>query len=240
MKYSGIVVNENVSHPTTESKSITVEKQMKNIVAEITKAVSQIQGNQFASLTYLTKKTKELARYTVNLGFSYHKAVEKSVTDLQILTKENWATWSELQKQASGEVMESLLKTLVAHENGTQNDDYTKKGQYVSLGNGLNLNTTDNTIQLFGLLQSKVVLTEGEPQKPVKSAPLTIEKNKIRRQLTVSKFREFALDKENITGVRVNGNTIEMVAPETYGYTVNPSVGVVINPAPKGWDQVEA
>lgn len=193
---------------------------MKSNIAEVAKAVKSIVGCQFASLTYLSKTDKSLARYTVNLGFSYHNAVLKSVTELEIIMAE-MVDKTTLAYQAAVEVMESLKKTLAAHANGEQNDDYTKKGQYIPIGNGLNLNTTDNTIQLFGLLQSKVVLVEGE-RKPVKSKPLTIEKNKIRKQLTVSKFREFALDNENVAGVKVNGQTMEFTAPETYGFTVNP------------------
>lgn len=183
---------------------------MKNTIVEITKAIAQIKGCQFASLTYLSKSDKSIARYNVNLGFSYHKAVVKSVTDLEVLIAENVETWSELTKQAANEVMESLKKTLAAHEVGEQNDDYTKKGQYIPICNGLNVNTTDNTIQLFGLLKSKVVLVAGE-HKHVNSKPLTVEKNKLRKQLTVGSFREFALDAANIGGIRVNGDTIELL-----------------------------
>lgn len=199
-------------------KSITV---MRTQIAELAEVIKGIKGCQFASLTYFTKKTKELGRYTVNLGFSYHNAVEKSVTELEIIMAE-MVDKTTLTFTAAVEVMESLKKTLAAHAEGKQNEDYTKAGQYVSIGNGLNLNTTDNTIQLFGLLHSKVVLAEGEPQRTVKSAPLTIAKNKLRKQLSIGKFREFALDEGNVAGVKVNGETIEFTAPETYGFNVNP------------------
>lgn len=183
---------------------------MKNIIAEITKQVAAIKGCQFVSLTYLSKGTKELARHTLNLGFSYHNLVLKSITELEILISENSATWSALTKQAAEEVMASLRKTVEAHERGEQNEDYTKKGQYIPIVNGINLNTTDNTIQLFGLAHTKTVLVEGE-YKEVNSKPLTVEKNKIRKQLSISKFREFALDLGNVDSARVNGNTLELV-----------------------------
>ena len=182
---------------------------MKNLIAEITKALTAIKGNQFVSLTYLAKSSGELARHTINVGFSYHKAVEKSVTELEILIAENSATWSELTKQAATNVMASLKKTLEAHARGEQNEDYTKKGQYIPIGNGVNLNTADNTLQLFGLVNSKVTLVEGVYPK-VNSRPLTIEQNKIRKQLSISKFREFALDLSQIGQVKVNGQTMEM------------------------------
>lgn len=200
---------------------------MKSTIAQIAQAIKGITGCQFASLTYLSKTDGSLARYTVNLGFSYHKAVEKSVTELEILMAE-MTDKTTLAYEAAVAVMESLKKTLAAHAEGKQNDDYTKKDQYIPIGNGLNLNTTDNTIQLFGLLQSKVVLVEGE-RKEVKSKPLTIEKNKIRKQLTVSKFREFALDTENVAGVKVNGDTIEMTPTESIASAINKVAGVLVN-----------
>jgi len=199
---------------------------MKSKIAEITKAIAGIKGNTFASLTYLTKKSNELSRFTVNLGFSYHNAVVKSVTELEIIMDEI-ADKTSIQFLAAQEVMESLKKTLAAHAEGKQNDDYTKAGQYVSIGNGLNLNTTDNTLQLFGLVQSKVVLQEGV-HKAVKSAPMTIEKNKFRKQLTVSKFREFALDETNIGLVKVNGDVIDLNAD--FVFEVNQPVAFTVNP----------
>jgi hypothetical protein len=182
---------------------------MTNLITEITKQIAAIKACKFASLTYLTKSAGELARYTVNLGFSYHNLVEKSVTELEILMAENADKWNDLQKQAAGEVMDSLKKTLTAHEHGEQNEDYTKRGQYIPVGNGINLNTSDNSIQLFGLLHSKIVLVEGVYPK-VNSRPLTVEKNKIRKQLSVSKFREFALDLSQVAQVKVNGEVLEM------------------------------
>ena len=183
---------------------------MTNLIAEITKAVTGIKACQFASLTYLSKSAGELARYTVNLGFSYHKLVEKSKTELELLMVENATKWTALQKQAAEEILASLKKTLEAHARGEQNEDYTKKGQYIPIGNGVNLNTADNTIQLFGLSHAKVVLVQGIYPK-VNSRPLTIEKNKIRKQLSVSRFREFAIDESQIAQVKVNGDTLEFV-----------------------------
>ena len=180
-----------------------------NIVAEMTKAVVALKGCRLASLTYLSKSAGELARFTANFGFSYHQIVENSVTELEILMRENITAWTALQKQAADEVMASLQKTLQAHARGEQNDDYTKKGQYIPLGSGANLNTKDNTIQLFGLVLTKVVLVEGV-RKLVNSAELTIAKNKIRKLLPIGNFREFALDESQVAQMKINGDVIEI------------------------------
>ncbi len=181
-----------------------------NIISEIAKAIAQIQGAQFLSFTYLSKGAGELARHTLIAGFNYHTLVEKSVKELETIIALEAAGWSELQKTAANEVLASLRKTLEAHARGEQNEDYTKRGQYIPVGNGMNLNTSDNTLQFFGLAHQKAVLVPGVYPK-VNSRPLTLAKNEIRDRLSVAKFREFAVDLENVASVRVAGNTIEFV-----------------------------
>jgi hypothetical protein len=180
----------------------------KNIVSTVQEIIG-LNNPQFASFTYLSKTDNSIARYTVILGSKYINLLEKSITALEILI--NGVTdRTTLEFQAMTEVMASLQKSLTAHKAGTQSEDYTKKGQYTPIHNGLNVNTTDNSLQLFGLLQSKVVLKAGDPRKPVKSKPLTVAKNKVRKELPISKFREFALDCSNVESARINGEVLEI------------------------------
>jgi hypothetical protein len=180
-----------------------------NVIAEITKAVVAIKGCRFASLTYLSKSAGELSRYTANFGFSYHQVVEKSKTELEILMVENENVWDVVYKEAAAKIMASLTKTLAAHAVGQQNEDYTKKGQYIPLGNGANLNTKDNSIQLFGLVLTKEVLVKGV-YPVVNSAPVTIARRKIEKMLPIGNFREFALDETQVAQMKVNGDVIEI------------------------------
>ena len=187
-----------------------------NIIAEITKRVVALKGARIASLTYLSKKAGELARYTANFGFSYIQVVEKSITELEILIAENEARkasaefiWSPVTEQAVAELMASLKESVAAHARGEQNSAYTKKGMYIPLGNGASLNTNDNTIQLFGLVLTKKVIVEGN-YPHVNSAPKTIAKNRIRKLLPIGNFREFALDNSQVAQMKVNGDTIEI------------------------------
>lgn len=180
-----------------------------NIIAEITKRVTALKGARIASLTYLSKKHGELARYTANFGFTYHQVVEKSKLELELLMVEHEADWDATMKLAANELLASFNDTLTAHANGEQNPAYTKKGQYIPLGGGASLNTTDNTIQLFGLVLTKRVFIPGV-YPHVNSSPKTIAKNKIRKMLPVGNFREFALDESQVAQMRVNGDTIEL------------------------------
>lgn len=184
----------------------------KQLVADITRALQQVRNCQFVSFVYLSKKAGELARHTVNIGFSYHALVEKSVKELETIIALDSAKWSELQKTAANNVLASLRETLAAHERGEQNPAYTKAGQYVPIGNGVNVNMNDGTIQVFGLANQKRVIVPGVYPK-VNSRPLTIAQNEIKAQLSISKFREFALDPENIAAAKVDGETLVLEDP---------------------------
>lgn len=165
---------------------------------------------KFVSFTYRSKSANELARHTLILGFSYHNLVEKSKLALELMTIPELIAAGvnpTLASEAKDAILKSLNKTLTAHANGEQNEDYTKRNLYVSLGNGLNLNPNDNTLQLFGLAHSKVVIEPGTYPK-VNSRPLTIAKDAIDALLPRSKFREFSL--ENLKSARINGETLEL------------------------------
>lgn len=161
-------------------------------------------GCRFMSLTYTSKKHQETARYTLLVGQSYHNLVEKSIAELLV----KLPTLTGIDKEAGEAVLASLQKTMVAHAAGQQNADYTKKDQYSHVSNGVNINLTDNSIQLFGTVVNKVVLVPGV-YPVVNSRPLTIAKNKITKDLSIGKFREFALDAGVILGGKLNGETFE-------------------------------
>ena len=175
---------------------------MNNIV----EILSNLTNTTFASFTYRSKTDNSLARYTVILGAKYSNLLEKSKLELEL----SLANLDASLIPAANQVMLSINKSITAHAAGSQSDDYTKKGQYTSIGNGVNINNTDASIQVFGLIHSKVVLEEGI-KKIVNSSPLTIAKNKVRKMLPISKFREFAFDLGNIQTVKVNGDTLEFI-----------------------------
>jgi hypothetical protein len=58
----------------------------------------------------------------------------------------------------------------------------------------------------------------------VKSRPLTIAQNKIKKLLSVSKFREFAFDPLVILTGKINGETLDCVTPECFGMELTPVV----------------
>lgn len=191
---------------------------MNNEIKILVEQVAQLAGNRFASLVYTSKETGEVARHTILIGFSYHNAVVKSLAELATLRFEDVSHGSRHADtdftandfaDAKRAVGDSLQKTLDAHAIGEQNADYTKADVYVSLFNGLSVSKTDGSFKLFGLSINKVVLKNGI-YKSVKSKPLTLAKNAIRRALPVGKFREYALDENTVAKAKLNGETIEM------------------------------
>ena len=163
-------------------------------------ALGGIKGCRFASLTYTSKESGEVARHNVLLGFNYQTSVENSLIELEIMRP----ALTGIDAIAADELLTSFKKTL----GGTQ-DGYTKGHVYADTAvKGLKVNTNDDSLQLFGLVQSKVIITPGV-HKVVKSAEKTIAKNKLRKALPVGKFREYALDSGAIHGARMNGECIE-------------------------------
>ena len=159
---------------------------------------------RFASFTYCSTSTGEVARYTLQLGFSYRNILHKSILELEV----DKSIMSGLPLQAADEILASLNASL----SGTQTR-YTKKDIYEDYKvdgktvQGIKVNKNDGSLKIFGLMTSKVQITPPvTPYKKHNSAPLTIQKNLITKDLTIGRFREFALD--NLVMAKLNGETL--------------------------------
>ena len=159
---------------------------------------------RFASFTYCSTSTGEVARYTLQLGFSYRNILQKSIMELEV----DKQIMLDLPRQAADEILASLNASL----SGTQTR-YTKKDIYEDYKvdgktvQGIKVNKNDGSLKIFGLMTSKVQITPPvTPYKKHNSAPLTIQKNLITKDLTIGRFREFALD--NLAMAKLNGETL--------------------------------
>jgi hypothetical protein len=172
--------------------------------------IASINGNRFASLTYRSKGTGELARHTIQIGFDYNSSVKKS---LEILAAKKFKT--SLMQEAQRELISSFATTLAAHEKDEQNPDYTKKDVYEPVEydgkpiTGIRHSNTDGSFKLFGLAVTKTTLEKGVFKK-VNSKPLTIAKNKIKSKLPIGRFREFSVEPNALETAKLNGTTIEL------------------------------
>lgn len=170
--------------------------------------LSQISGARFASFLYRSKGTGQLSRYTVILGADVEKIYRD---DAEFLTNLLPTLTDELDRKACEQLLSSVRESLEKgignnsrYVHSAENADTYKTFPSVP---GLKIHKDTGTLHMLCLIHTKVVVEEGEYKK-VNSRPLTIAKNKIRKQLRQSKIRQFAFS--GIDTAKLNGETIHL------------------------------
>lgn len=158
------------------------------------------------SSTFLTLKgyraeSGEIADFNIVFHMSYKNALLRSLAVLESIVPSD-----ALEAQAKKELTESFMTSLDKIETTPieEIDDAYRRftdsdGQYIK---GVKLHEETNTLHLYGLVVQKKVLMPGVYKK-VNSKPLTIAKDKLRRQLPVSKFRQFKITPDQVDSVSV-------------------------------------
>ena len=170
--------------------------------------VKFLDGNKsarFASLLYRSKESGELARYTILLNAKYDRCLRADVAKLESMLP----TLTGLDKQAA----EELLKSKLASLNGTQTG-YTKKGYFQAQGNGNVQVSVKRVVYIRGFRVAKEVIEKGTYPK-VNSRPLTIAKDKIRKQLKPDRCRDWIVSEETFKLARHEGRTLVIDATNT-------------------------
>lgn len=166
----------------------------------------------FLRLNEYLNDAGELATYCMVFNISYKSLLQRSIQKLTDIS-----TSTALMAQAKEELLRSLNSSLLKTET-TEIEDiddaYTRFfdecDNYIK---GVKLHTETNTLHLYGTFVNKVVHRKGV--YPVKnSRPLTIEKDKLRKALPISKFRQFKLTPQNVKSVSVEKLTL--LPPEQY------------------------
>ena len=180
---------------------------MQNLIVSLLAEMARIERPKFASVTYRSKETGELARYTIVLGVNYSELYRKDRDTLQTMLPSLDGLPKEAATALLASIEESLAKGLGNNSAYTHGKD--KGDTYVSIVgvDGLKVNANDGVLHVLGVLKSKVVLEEGT-YKDVNSRPLTLAKRAIEKSLRRSKIRQFALT--NIQSARINGETLEL------------------------------
>lgn len=157
----------------------------------------------FLNLQNYQNEAGEVADFNIIFHISYESALKKSILILQTLVPEN-----DLQAQAKDECLNSFQKSLSSMKETPleeKEDAYQhfqdESGQYIK---GVKLHLESKTLHLYGFVNNKVVKTAGSYKK-VNSAPLTLEKNKIRKFCPVSKFRQFKMLSSQVESISVQG-----------------------------------
>ena len=175
-------------------------------VAQLIAKSAAIGNNvRFVGVTYRSKSTGELARHIIIVGASYVNTLKTSIE----LLGAKISSLSGIEAQAGANVLASLTKSLTAHLNGEQSEDFTKKDMYVPVCTGIKASLNDGTLELCGLSHSKVVLEPGI-DRPDTRRPLTKAQDKIKHDLPISKFRTLAIDMGTLESVRIGGTELEV------------------------------
>jgi len=170
------------------------------------KFVSEL-GKLRSAATFLTlsgykSESGEVANYSIVFNMSYENALNRSIQTLKDYVPEN-----ELEITAKKELLDSFNKSLEKIKITPVeeiDDNYThfqdEDGKFIK---GVKLHEKTDTLHLYGLIVHKKVLTPGT-YKEVKSKPLTLAKDKLRKMCSVSKFRQFKIVPEQLEFIAVN------------------------------------
>jgi hypothetical protein len=190
-----------------ETKQPTKGKDtMKNISIKAldTLRESTEKGCRFLTFLYQSKGTGEVAKYQVNFGISYHAACESDKALLEGYTPEN-----EIEAQAKAEILQSLMETLTTGVSSS----YTQKDTFESIGKGMRQHKETGEIYIYALVHSKEQIEPPvNPKKAVNSSAKTLAKRSIEKALDMkrNRFAQFILNPENIGGIKVCGDMIEL------------------------------
>lgn len=173
------------------------------------KAIDQLReatdnGCKFVSFLYQSKGTGEVAKYQINFGIDYHAARK---ADREALVAYNPV--DEVEAAAKEKMIKSLTETI---EEGVSSS-YTQKDTYESIDKGMKQHKESGELYISGFIHSKEqVEPPTNPKKKPNSSAATLAKRKIEKELDFksTRFRTFILNPENIGGIRVCGDVIEL------------------------------
>lgn len=173
---------------------------IKAVTDAITKSVT---GVTFLSIKNYTNKEGAVSNYLINVGINYERTKLKDVEFLQNLNtnEHQFKSAKELIEDARHELIASFKKPDIARSLG-------QKDAYTVIFDGVKVHNETGQLYVFGFCQQKTVIKEGEPKKPVNSAPKTLAKKELKKLLKTDKFTQFALEMGNT--LRLNGQTLEL------------------------------
>lgn len=154
---------------------------------------------------YTSKESGEIATHIINIGISHNDVRTRDIKTLQTLL--GTLEPGTLRHEACA----ALLASMVANTN-----DETRSAQssgqlnaFVTLAPGLEQHTETGAVYVTGYAIRKHVKTKGT-YKTVKSAPLTIEKNDIRKLLLTSKRRRYCVGA--VTALTMGGRRHDFIS----------------------------
>lgn len=158
-------------------------------------------SSTFLALNEYKNSHGEVADYGIVFHVSYQSILERSVVELGAYIPEN-----EIESQAKDELIksyESSLERLKSKPQEELEDAYTHfkddSGNYVK---GIKLHKESNTLHIYGVVNTKKIIVPGT-YKEVKSKEITVAKNKLTKNLPISKWRQFKITPDQVKSIKV-------------------------------------
>lgn len=168
----------------------------KKEIKEMVNMTGEIKGVSFVSAMYTSKETGEVANFVLNVGIPHHKVLSRDLNVLRALRNdpifviELTTKYDEKTVKAT---FDELEKGLVTSLDGTNARSVAMTTAFVQINKGVKLNLENLDLYLYGYKVSKKVVKAGT-YKEVKSRPLTLCKNEVKRHFKSTNYRTLKFD----------------------------------------------
>lgn len=187
----------------------------KKTVKAITKKFSKLNGSSFVGIKAYTAKTSgETANHVVNANFSYGNAVEKDLNALVNADVEAISLKIGFSEELTAQAVKNLRVAFECNKNEetASEQSIAMKNAFLPITNSIKLNLESGKLHIYALAVSKEILVAGEYKK-VNSREMTLCQNAIKKELnfTTSKYRNFIIDENMLSGVNISGSKFTLV-----------------------------
>lgn len=165
---------------------------------------------------YLSSTSGELANHVILCNFSYKNAVLRDLSKLQncnISDVETIAKNSGLSIDLINEAIEKMKTSFINNMNKetASAQSLAQKDTFTVISDAVKVHNETKQIYIYGLAVAKKVIEKGE-YKSVNSRPLTIAQNEVKKYFNFStdKYRQFIVNPENLSSVKINGLELDI------------------------------
>ncbi|MCK9544843.1 MAG: hypothetical protein M0R03_22750 [Novosphingobium sp.] len=200
-----------------------MKNQNAKIVKRIVSKFSELNGTSFVGIPEYTSGTSnkkcivpEVANHVINAGFSYGNAVEKDLKALKGATEKDVEAIAK--EGFTPELVKIAIAKLTQSFENNQNKETASAGSlaqqdaYIQITPSVKLHVETGKLHIYGLTVQKKVIVKGVYQ-PTNSRELTLCQNEVKKyfDFSTSKFRQYIVDENTLTGVKIKGESFELV-----------------------------
>jgi len=181
---------------------IIISEKAKQVINDLKETVRKSPtGVSFVSINGYENRYGEISNNLINVGVNYERTKQSDIETLENLDLTTVKTATDLitLEKARTELINELIKP-------NENRSYGQIDAYTNICTGLKVHNETGEIYIWGFRVKKTVIKEGV-YPTVKSKPMTIAKNELRKLLKISKFTQYKVS--SINNMKLNGETLE-------------------------------